>query len=67
MIKTLLKKQISEIFRSYLYNPKTGKARSSAATAGYIIIFVLLIVGLIGGMFTGLSLVMAGGPVIGWT
>lgn len=60
MIKTLLKKQISEIFRSYLYNPKTGKARSSAATAGYIIIFVLLIVGLIGGMFTGLSLVMAG-------
>ena len=28
MLKTLLKKQLMEIFRSYFYDPKKNKARS---------------------------------------
>ena len=56
MLKVLVKKQLTEIFRSYFYNPKTNKARSKAAIAGYIILFVVLMVGIVGGMFTALSL-----------
>ena len=51
MLKTLLKKQITEIFRGYFYNYKTNKKRSALATAGYIVLFTLLMVGLLGGMF----------------
>ncbi len=35
MLSALLKKQLQEIFRSYFYNAKQGKARSSASTVGY--------------------------------
>ena len=30
MLKTLVKKQLMEIFRSYFYNAKTNKKRSTA-------------------------------------
>ena len=59
MIKTLVKKQLTEIFRSYVYNPKTGKSRSKAATAGFVVLFVFLLVAVIGGMFTLLSVSLA--------
>ena len=55
MLKTLLKKQISEIFRSYFYDAKKNRARSSAATAVYIVLFVIIMVVLLGGVFTALS------------
>ena len=55
MTKLLLKKQMAEIFRSYLYDAKKNKARSRASTVGFIIVYVLLMVGLLGGMFTWLS------------
>lgn len=58
MLKLLVKKQLTEIFRAYLYDAKKNRARSKAATVGYIIFFVLLMVGVIGGMFTLLSLAM---------
>lgn len=58
MLKLLVKKQLTEIFRAYLYDAKKNRARSKAATVGYIIFFVLLMVGVIGGMFTVLSLAM---------
>lgn len=58
MLKLLVKKQLTEIFRAYLYDAKKNRARSKAATVGYIIFFVLLMVGVIGGMFTTLSLTM---------
>lgn len=58
MLKLLVKKQLTEIFRAYLYDAKKNRARSKAATVGYIIFFVLLMVGIIGGMFTTLSLTM---------
>ena len=58
MLKLLVKKQLTEIFRAYIYDAKKNRARSKAATVGYIIFFVLLMVGVIGGMFTTLSLTM---------
>lgn len=58
MLKLLVKKQLTEIFRAYIYDAKKNRARSKAATVGYIIFFVLLMVGVIGGMFTVLSLTM---------
>lgn len=58
MLKLLVKKQLTEIFRAYLYDAKKNRARSKAATIGYIVFFVLLMVGVIGGMFTTLSLTM---------
>lgn len=56
MTKLLLKKQLTEIFRSYFYDAKKNKARSKAATIGFIVFFVLLMAGLLGGIFTWLSL-----------
>ena len=58
MLKLLVKKQLTEIFRAYIYDAKKNRARSKAATIGYIVFFVLLMVGVIGGMFTTLSLTM---------
>ena len=60
MIKILLKKQLTEIFRSYYYDAKKNKARSKAATAAYIVLFVFLMIGILGGVFTVLSWSMCG-------
>ena len=69
MLKILVKKQLTEIFRSYFYNPKTNKARSKGAVAGYIILFAVVMAGLLGGMFTMMSLGLCGPLVsagMGW-
>lgn len=58
MLKTLLKRQLSEIFRSYFYDAKKNRARSKAATVAYFILFALLIAVVLGGMFTFLALVL---------
>ena len=49
MVKLLLKKQLSEIFRSYFYDAKKNKPRSKASTVSLIVLYVLLMVGVIGG------------------
>ncbi len=41
MLKLLVKKQLTEIFRAYLLRCQEEPARSKAATVGYIIFFVL--------------------------
>ena len=56
MVNLLLKKQMVEIFRAYFYDAKKNKMRSKGATIGLIVLYVLLMVGLIGGMFAVLSL-----------
>ncbi len=58
MIRTLLKKQLTEIFRSYFYNFKKNKARTKAGIVGMFVIFVLLMIGVIGGMFAFLAYTM---------
>ena len=55
MVKALLKKQLAEIFRNYFYDSKKNKARSKAGTVGYFIFFVLIMVGMLGGLFTMMS------------
>ena len=51
MIKLLVKKQLVEIFRGYVYNAKKNKARSRKAVILLSIGFVLLTLLLSGGMF----------------
>ena len=55
MLKTLLKKQLTEIFRSYFYDAKKNRARSKTSIALYIVLYVFLMVGLLGGIFTFLA------------
>ena len=55
MVKTLLKKQFAEMFRSYLYDTKKNKARSKAGTIAYIALFVLIMAGLLGGTFGAMA------------
>lgn len=55
MLKTLLKKQMAEIFRNYFYDPKKNKMRSRGATIAYIALYVLLMAGVLGGMFALLA------------
>lgn len=55
MLKLLLKKQLFEIFSPYFYDAKKNKARSMFSTVMYFVLFALLIVGLLGGIFTFLS------------
>ncbi len=56
MLKLLLKKQLTEIFRNYFYDQKKNRARSKAGIIGYILLFVAIMAGMLGGMFTALSL-----------
>ena len=56
MVKLLVKKQLLEIFRGYFYDAKKNKPRSKGATAALIVMYVVLMVGVIGGMFTSLAL-----------
>lgn len=69
MVKTLLKKQIGEIFRSYFYDPKKNKPRSKVSTILFLLLFAFLMVGVLGGMFALLSCALCGAFVavgMGW-
>ena len=59
MVKLLLRKQLREIFRSYFFNPKTNQKRSAFSTALWFVFFALIMVGLLGGMFTFLAVTLA--------
>ena len=58
MLTVLLKKQLAEVFKSYFYDAKKNRMRSRAAIAAWFIFYVLIMVGLLGGMFTALSLTL---------
>ena len=69
MLGLLLKKQLTEVFRSYFYDAKKNKMRSKPAIALWIVFFVVIMVGVLGGMFTVLSLSLCGSLVMadmGW-
>ena len=69
MVKLLIKKQLREIFRSWFVNQKTNQRRSKAGVIGFLLLFVVLMVGVLGGIFTVLSFSLAG-PLsaagVGW-
>ncbi len=69
MLKLLLKKQLTEIFRNYFYNPKKNTSRSRGSTATMIALFALLMVGVLGGIFTFFALMVCDTLValdLGW-
>ena len=55
MVGILVKKQLAEIFKAYFYNTKKNKSRSKAGIAVMFALFAVLMVGVLGGMFTYLS------------
>ena len=59
MVKLLIKKQMREIFRSWFVNQKTNQRRSKAGIIGFTLLFVVLMVVVLGGMFTALSFSLA--------
>lgn len=55
MLKLLVKKQLSEIFRVYFYDAKKNKARSKVSTIMFMMWFAVIMIGFLGGIFTMLS------------
>ena len=55
MLKVLLKKQLTEMFRGFFYDQKKKTARSKSSTVLWVLMFVFLTAGMLGGMFTALS------------
>lgn len=55
MIKTLLNKQMSEIFKGYFYNAKKNEKRSKLSTTLFFIIYALVMIGVLGGIFGALA------------
>ena len=60
MLKTLIKKQYQECFRSYFVNPKTGKRRSAGGIFGMFVFFAAVML-FLAGVFFGLSFLMGDG------
>lgn len=58
MLKVLIKKQLTEVFRGYFYNAKKNKMRSKKEIVFFVIFFIVVMAGVLGGMFTGLSLLI---------
>ena len=55
MFRILLKKQMTEIFRAYFYDAKKNKKRSVFSTVLFFGFFIILMVGIVGGMFAFVS------------
>ena len=69
MLKVLLKKQLAEVFRSYFYDTKRNRMRSKGAIAAYFVFFFVVMVLVLGGMFTVLSFSLCEGLAaagMGW-
>ena len=58
MLKQLVKKQMAEIFRSYLYDAKKSQKRAKGTVILYVALFVFLMVGVLGGMFTFVAMML---------
>ena len=69
MLKVLLKKQFTEVFKSYFYDAKKNKMRSKGAIVAWFVFFVVIVVGMLGGIFTSMSMSLCGGLTesgMGW-
>ena len=60
MLKTLVKKQIFEVFKSYFYDAKKNRMRSKFAIAAWFVFFAIIMVGMLGGIFLALSFTLCG-------
>ena len=55
MLKTLIKKQLLELNKSFFIDRKTGKGKSARSATFSIVLFILLMIFAIGGMFCYMS------------
>ena len=55
MLKTLIKKQLLELNKSFFVDRKTGKGKSARSATFSIVLFILLMIFAIGGMFCYMS------------
>lgn len=55
MVKTLLKKQLAEIFKGYFFDFKKNKPRSNAKTVSLFVLFVLLMAFVSGAVFGAMA------------
>lgn len=60
MLKTLLKRQLFELNRSFFFNEKKGTTRTAGSSFLLILLYALLMIVVIGGMFVFLSLSLCG-------
>lgn len=60
MFGILLKKQMTEIFRGYFYDAKKNKKRSKVSTILFILMYIVIMAGLLGGIFSYLALQLCG-------
>lgn len=58
MLKILIKKQLLELNRSFFYDQKKGTMRSKGTSILFIVLYALLMIVVIGGMFTALSVLL---------
>ena len=69
MLGLLLKKQFLELFKMYVFDEKKGKMRPKWQIALWFIFFIVVVFGVIGGMFTALSITLCEPMVstgVGW-
>ncbi len=58
MLKILLKKQLYELNSSFFYDRKKGKARAKSTSILFIVLYALLMIVVIGGMFAAMSFML---------
>ena len=69
MLRLLLKKQFLELFKMYVFDEKKGKMRPKWQIALWFIFFIVAVFGIIGGLFTALSISLCEPMVsgnVGW-
>ncbi len=69
MLKILVKKQLAEVFRSYFYDAKNNRMRPKWQVIAWFTFFAVLMIGILGGIFTVLAYSMCGIMVrlrLGW-
>ena len=69
MLWVLVKKQLAEVFKGYFYDAKKNRMRPRWAVIAWFAFFAVVMIGVLGGMFTFLSLSVCGPLVhagMGW-
>ncbi len=60
MLKVLLKKQLTEVFRGYFFDARKKRMRSPAAIVGWFLFLFVGVFGILGGTFTMMALGICG-------
>ena len=58
MLKTLLRKQITEVFKGFFYDSKNNKPRTRSQVISKFVLYIILMVFVVGGMFAMLCVGM---------